>query len=141
MYRAAPSLLLSAPDRQSHPSEAITVKTNLFRASLDSTDAPVDAFAVARTAVSAAYSAFVRHIDDLTPATLHGPEATQLREAADACLFGDDDAVERLAGACELLARLSGFGRLESAIASRLHHEVLAVDTASLRLSSAAFAV
>ena len=116
------------------------MKTNLVSASLDPSHAQLDAFAMARTAVSAAYSAFVRHVDDLTPATLHGGEAAQLREAADACLFGDDDAVERLACACELLARLSGYGRLESAIATRLHDEVLAVDTASLRLSSAAFA-
>jgi hypothetical protein len=107
------------------------VKTNLFQASQATSGEAADAFALARAAVSAAYAAFVRHVADLTPATLHGNEAAQLREAADACLFGDEDAVERLACACE---------RLETAIASRLHDEVLAVDTASLRLSSAAFA-
>ena len=116
------------------------MKTNLFHASQATSGESADAFALARAAVSAAYAAFVRHVADLTPATLHGAEAAQLRDAADACLFGDDDAVERLACACELLARLSGYGRLESAIASRLHDEVLAVDTASLRLSSVAFA-
>jgi hypothetical protein len=116
------------------------VKTNLFQASQATSGEAADAFALARAAVSAAYAAFVRHVADLTPATLHGNEAAQLREAADACLFGDEDAVERLACACELLVRLSGYGRLETAIASRLHDEVLAVDTASLRLSSAAFA-
>ena len=109
------------------------MKTNLFQASQATSGEPVDAFAVARAAVSAAYAAFVRHVADLTPATLHG-------KAADACVFGDEDAVERLACACELLVRLSGYGRLETAIASRLHDEVLAVDTASLRVSSAAFA-
>ena len=116
------------------------MKTNLFQASQATSGEPADAFAIARAAVSAAYAAFVRHVADLTPATLHASEAAQLREAADACLFGDEDAVERLASACELLARLREYGRLESAIATRLHDEVLAVDSASLRLSSAAFA-
>ena len=116
------------------------MNTNLYPASHDTPAAPADLFAAARAALSAAYATFVRHVDALTPVTLHGPEAAQLREAADACVFGDDDAVEHLARACELLARLRGYGRLESAVATRLQDEVLAVDTASLRLSSAAFA-
>src|SRR5262249_58358259 len=108
------SSLTSSPDRQATQSEAITVKTNLFHASQAASGESADAFALARAAVSAAYAAFVRHVGDLTPATLHCHEAAQLREAADACVFGDADAVERLACACELLARLSGYGRLES---------------------------
>jgi hypothetical protein len=139
MYRGVPSELLSAPDRQATESEARTVNTNLYSTSHDTPAASADLFAAARTAVSSAYATFVRHIDALTPAMLHASEAAQLREAADACVFGDDDAVEHLACACELLARLRGYGRLETAIATRLHDEVLAVDTASLRLSSAAF--
>ena len=116
------------------------MKTNLSLASQATSGEPADPVALARAAVRAPYAAFVRHIADLTPSTLHDSEAAQLREAADACLFGDEDAVEQLASACELLARLSGYGRLESAVATRLHDEVLAVDTASLRLSCAAFA-
>lgn len=116
------------------------MKTNLFQAFPATSTEPADAMAAARAAVAGAYGTFTRHVDELTPATLHDHEAAQLRAAADACLFGDEDAVERLACACELLARLTGYGRLAPAIATRLHDEVLAVDTASLRLSSAAFA-
>jgi hypothetical protein len=140
MYRSARSALLSAPDRQATESEARTVNTNLYPTSHDASAGPADLFAAARAALSTAYATFVRHVDALTPAVLHGPEAAQLRDAADACVFGDEDAVEHLACACELLARLCGYGRLETALAARLHDEVLAVDTASLRLSSAAFA-
>jgi hypothetical protein len=140
MYRRVSSALPSAPDRQGTESEARTVNTNLYTTAHDTADASAHLFAAARAAVSTAYMTFVADVDALTPVTLHAPEAAQLRDAADACLFGDDDAVEQLACACELVARLCSYGRLEMAVATRLHDEVLAVDTASLRLSSAAFA-
>jgi hypothetical protein len=89
-----------------------------------------------RAAASAAYCDLVRHVDDLALVTLHASEAAVLRDAADACLFDDDDAVDRVAAACELLARLSEFGRLESFAAARLSEELVAIDCESRRLAA-----
>ncbi len=96
-------------------------------ATLDPTDG-------ARAAASAAYRALVRHVADLSLVVLHESEAGVLRDAADACLFDDADAVERIAAACELLARLGEYGRLESHTAARLAEELVAVDCESRRL-------
>ena len=88
-----------------------------------------------RAAASAAYRVLVRHVDDLALVVLHASEAAVLRNAADACLFDDDDAVERVAAACELLARLGEFGRLEIPVTVRLSEELVAVDCESRRLA------
>jgi hypothetical protein len=88
-------------------------------------------------AASAAYRNLVRHVDDLALVVLHPPEVALLRDAADACLFDDEDAVERLSAACELLARLSEFGRLGSLATARLSEELVAIDCESRRLAVA----
>lgn len=88
-----------------------------------------------RAAASAAYRVLVRHVDDLALVVLHASEAAVLRNAADACLFDDEDAVERVAAACELLARLGEFGRLEIPVTVRLSEELVAVDCESRRLA------
>jgi hypothetical protein len=88
----------------------------------------------ARECASIAYRNLARHVEDLARVVLHETEAAVLREAADACLFDDDDAVQRVATACELLARLSEFGRIEPAVAGRLSEELVAVDCESRRL-------
>lgn len=87
-----------------------------------------------RTAASGAYRTLVRHVADLALVVLHPDEATVLRDAADACLFDDADAAERVAAACELLVRLGEYGRLESYTATRLGDELVAVDCESRRL-------
>src|ERR1700704_3418622 len=48
-------------------------------------------------AASTAYRNLVRHIDDLALVVLHAAETAVLRDAADACVFDDEDAVERVA--------------------------------------------
>lgn len=88
----------------------------------------------ARAAASLAYRALVRHVADLALVVLHPDEAAVLRDAADACLFDDADAVERVAAACELLMRLGEYGRLEPHTAARLGDELVAVDCESRRL-------
>ncbi len=88
----------------------------------------------ARAAASLAYRTWVRHVDDLALVVLHPDEAAVLRDAADACLFDDADAVERVAAACELLVRLGEYGRLEAHTARRLGDELVAVDCESRRL-------
>ena len=80
-----------------------------------SATATLDPTEHARAAASLAYRTLVRHVADLALVVLHPAEAALLRDAADACLFDDADAVERVAAACELLARLVEYGRLESA--------------------------
>jgi hypothetical protein len=92
----------------------------------------------AREAASTAYRNLVRHVDDLALVVLHPAEATTLRDAADACLFDDADAVGRVSAACELLARLSEFGRLEAHAVARLSDELVAVDCESRRLAARA---
>ena len=89
-----------------------------------------------RAAASAAYRDLVRHVADLALVTLHESEAAVLRDAADACMFDDDDAVDRVAAACELLARLGEYGRLESFATARLCEELVAVDCSSRRLAA-----
>jgi hypothetical protein len=91
-----------------------------------------------RADASIAYRTLVRHVNDLALVVLHPTEASMLREAADACLFDDADAGGRTAAACELLARLSEYGRLEAHAASRLCEELIVVDRASRRLAAAA---
>ena len=93
--------------------------------------------ASAREGASIAYGNLVRHIEDLALVVLHPAEAAVLRDAADACVFDDEDAVDRVAAACELLARLSDYGRLESHAAARLSDELVAVDCESRRLAAA----
>ncbi len=85
---------------------------------------------------SGAYRTLVRHVDDLALVVLHASEAALIRDAADACLFDDEDAVQRVTAACELLAQLSEFGRLEAHAAARLSDELAAVDGASRRLAA-----
>lgn len=98
--------------------------------------ATVDQHEDAGAAASRADRSFVRHVADLSLVLLHGPEAGGLREAADACVFDDDDAVERVAAACELLARLGDFGRLEPHVTARLCEQLVAVDCESRRLAA-----
>ena len=99
-------------------------------ATLDSTAEYARAAAAWRTAT------LVRHVADLALVVLHPAEADLLRDAADACLFDDADAVERVAAACELLARLGEYGRLEPHTAARLGEELVAVDCESRRLAA-----
>jgi hypothetical protein len=89
-------------------------------------------------AASLAYRNLVRHVADLALVVLHPTEAAVLRDAADACLFDDADAAERVAVACELLMRLGEYGRIEPHTAARLGEELVAVDCESRRLISAA---
>ncbi len=96
----------------------------------------VDPVGDVREAASVAYCTLVRHVGDLALVVLHPPEAAMLRAAADACVFDDHDAVERVAAACELLARLSEYGRLEPQVAARLGDELVAVDCESRRLAT-----
>ena len=103
-----------------------------------SATATLDSTEHARAAASQAYRTLVRHVADLALVVLHPAEADLLRDAADACLFDDADAVERVAGACELLARLGEYGRLEPHTISRLCEELVAVDCESRRLAAAA---
>ena len=88
-------------------------------------------------AASTAYRNLVRHIDDLALVVLHDSETSVLRDAADACVFDDEDAVERVATACELLARLSEYGRIGPLATARLCEELVAVDCESRRLAVA----
>jgi hypothetical protein len=89
-------------------------------------------------AASLAYRNLVRHVADLALVVLHPDEAAVLRDAADACLFDDADAAERVAAACELLMRLGEYGRIEPHTAARLGEELVAVDCESRRRISAA---
>jgi hypothetical protein len=100
--------------------------------------ATLDSAEHAREGASIAYRNLVRHVDDLALVVLHAAEATTLRDAADACLFDDADALERVSAACELLARLSEFGRLEAQTVARLSDELVAVDCESRRLAARA---
>jgi hypothetical protein len=88
----------------------------------------------ARTAASQAYRTLVRHVADLALVVLHPNEAQLLRDAADACVFDDPDAVERVAAACELLVRLGEYGRIEPHTSTRLGEELVAVDCEWRRL-------
>jgi hypothetical protein len=101
--------------------------------------ATLDPLDGARAAASIAYRNLVRHVADLTSVVLHPAEAALLRDAADACLFDDDDAIERTSVACELLARLTDYGRLEPHAAARLSEELVAVDCESRRLALTTF--
>jgi hypothetical protein len=102
-----------------------------------STTAFLDPVDGGREGASIAYGNLARHVEDLARVVLHDTEAAVLRDAADACLFDDDDAVERVAMACELLARLSEFGRIEPTVVARLSEELVAVDCESRRLLAA----
>lgn len=60
------------------------------------------------------YRAFLERLRDLDGAVFSEHEAQQLREAADARLFGDADQVETVRLALELLDRLVEAARLSS---------------------------
>ena len=59
---------------------------------------------------------------------LRTEESSLIREAADARLFGDPDALERLLDVAELFVRLQETGRMSSEQAETLHEQLRAVQ-------------
>jgi hypothetical protein len=60
------------------------------------------------------YRALIGRLRELDGAVLSEHEAQQVREAADARLFGDGDQIEAVTGALELLDRLVEAARLST---------------------------
>jgi hypothetical protein len=77
---------------------------------------------------SIAYTRLLRCVRRLEPADLRADESSLIREAADARLFGDDDALERLLDVAELFVRLQETGRMSSEQAETLHEQLRAVQ-------------
>jgi hypothetical protein len=75
-----------------------------------------------------AYGRFAREVDRAALALFDG-EAQALRDAADARLWGDDDAEDRLADARFQINTLHDRGRLDEATALRLYRELLAIGS------------
>jgi hypothetical protein len=76
---------------------------------------------------SIAYTRLLRSVRRLEHADLRTDETSLIREAADARLFGDDDALERLLDVAELFVRLQETGRMSSMEAETLHEQLRAV--------------
>jgi hypothetical protein len=76
-----------------------------------------------------AYTRFVQAVRDLEGVKLHAHEAETLRSAADARLFGDEDAALLLGDAFTVLALLASAGRLEELTVKRLQNELDAIFT------------
>jgi hypothetical protein len=74
-----------------------------------------------------AYGRLLRSVRRLETAELRSEEAALIREAADARLFGDHDALERLLDVAELFVRLQECGRMSSEVAETLHEQLRAV--------------
>ena len=77
---------------------------------------------------SIAYTRLLRCLHRLEPTDLRADESSLIREAADARLFGDDDALERLLDVAELFVRLQETGRMSSEQAESLHEQLRAVQ-------------
>ena len=77
---------------------------------------------------SIAYTRLLRSVRRLEHADLRTDETSLIREAADARLFGDDDALERLLDVAELFVRLQETGRMSSMEAETLHEQLRAVQ-------------
>jgi hypothetical protein len=77
---------------------------------------------------SIAYARLLRSLRRLEPAELRADESSLIREAADARLFGDDDALERLLDVAQLFVRLQETGRMASEQAETLHERLRAVQ-------------
>jgi hypothetical protein len=71
-----------------------------------------------------AYTRFVQTERDLEGVKLHAHEAETLRGAADARLFGDEDAALLLGDAFTVLALLESAGRLETLTVKRLRRDL-----------------
>lgn len=71
-----------------------------------------------------AYTRFVQSVRDLEGVKLHAHEAETLRTAADARLFGDEDAALLLGDAVTVLALLESAGRLETLTVKRLRRDL-----------------
>ena len=82
--------------------------------------------AVAAT-TSIAYARLLRSLRRLEPSELWADESSLIREAADARLFGDLDALDRLLDVAELFVRLQETGRMSSEQAETLHEQLRAV--------------
>ena len=84
--------------------------------------------------IATAYTRFVQSVRDLEGVKLHAHEAETLRSAADARLFGDEDAALLLGDAVTVLALLESAGRLETLTVKRLRKdldEIFAVAAAA----------
>jgi hypothetical protein len=77
---------------------------------------------------SIAYTRLLRGLRRLEHAELRADDASLIREAADARLFGDADALERLLDVAELFVRLQETGRMSSETAETLHEQLRAVQ-------------
>src|SRR3954453_16780546 len=71
-----------------------------------------------------AYTRFVQSLRDLEGVKLHAHEAETLRAAADARLFGDEDAALLLGDAFTVLALLESAGRLQPLTAHGLRNDL-----------------
>jgi hypothetical protein len=74
-----------------------------------------------------AYGRLMRSVRRLDGGELRSDEASLIREAADARLFGDADALERLLDVAELFVTLQECGRMTSEVAETLHEQLRAV--------------
>jgi hypothetical protein len=74
------------------------------------------------------YRALVERVRDLDGAVLSEHEAQAVRDAADARLFGDDDRLEAVACALELLDRLVEAARLSSRTCRQLSELLCAIE-------------
>jgi hypothetical protein len=77
------------------------------------------------------YSALMRRLRTLGGSALTAHEAQQVREAADARLFGDDDQMERTARMLALLDELVRAARLSSRTSGELADLLCAIDPVS----------
>src|SRR4051812_32886256 len=76
-----------------------------------------------------AYTRFVQSLRDLEGVKLHSHEAETLRIAADARLFGDEDAALLLGDAFTVLELLESAGRLEELTVRRLRNDLDGIFT------------
>jgi hypothetical protein len=83
------------------------------------------------TASTDAYRALVERLRDLDGSVLTPTEAQLLREAADARLFGDEDAVEPVRQALALLDRLVEAARLSERTRAAIADLLCGIDSVS----------
>jgi hypothetical protein len=74
------------------------------------------------------YLALVGRVRDLGGAVLHDHEAQRVRDAADARLFGDDNQIETVELALELLDQLVEAARLSSRTCRQLSDLLCAIE-------------
>lgn len=84
-------------------------------------------------ASTAAYRALLERVRDLDGAVLTAREAQQVRDAADARLFGDGDQVETVKCALELLHRLVAAARLSSRTSRQLSDLLCEIEPVPVR--------